>query len=186
MGTDLSSIPSISIGDYTLEVVEGFACLGSTISRNLSLNAKLKIQIGKTVPAMACLAKRVWENSMLTTNTKMKVYQACVLSTLLYGSEAWTLYSCQECRLNAFHLCYLRKILDITWQDHVPNKNVLTQAGIPSMFPCLPKGTCAGLVMSAACRMAKSPKTYCMVNFPLAPDLQKGLFFTSKTSVNEI
>ena len=137
MGQDLSSIPSISIGDYILEVVGDFTYLGSTISRNLSLDAKLNTQIIKAVAAMACLAKRVWENSMLTINTKMKVYQACMLSILLYGSEAWTLYSCQECRLNAFHLHYLERILGITWQDCVPNKNVLAQAGIPSMFALL-------------------------------------------------
>ena len=31
----------------------------------------------------------------------------------------------------------LRRILDITWQDYVQNKNVLAQAGIPSMFALL-------------------------------------------------
>ena len=69
--------------------------------------------------------------------TKMKVYQAFVLSTLLCGNEAWTLYSHQECRLNAFCLCYLRQILGITWWGCVPNKNVLAQAGIPRMFALL-------------------------------------------------
>ena len=59
---------------------------------NLSLDSELDIRIGKASTAMARLAKRVWDNPMLTTNTKLKVYQACVLSTLLYGSEAWSLY----------------------------------------------------------------------------------------------
>ena len=86
---------------------------------------------------MARLAKRVWDNTMLTINTKMKVYQACVLSTLLYASEAWTLYSHQERRLNSFHLRCLRRILGITWQDRISNKNVLAQAGTPSMFALL-------------------------------------------------
>ena len=67
----------------------------------------------------------------------MKVYQACVLSTLLYGTETWTLYSRQECRPNTFHLRCLRRILGITWQDRVPNKDALAQAGVPSMFALL-------------------------------------------------
>ena len=71
--------------------------------------------------------------------TKMEVYQACVLSTLLYGSEAWTLYSRQERRLNVFHLRCLRRILGITWQDRVSNTKVLAQAGIPRMFALLSK-----------------------------------------------
>ncbi|XP_037801349.1 uncharacterized protein LOC119596256 [Penaeus monodon] len=37
MGQDVSSAPSISIGDHTLEVVEKFIYLGSTISSNFSL-----------------------------------------------------------------------------------------------------------------------------------------------------
>ena len=104
LGQDVSGVPSISIGDHTLEVVDKFTYLGSTISSNLSLDAELDMQIGKAATVMACLAKRVWDNPILTINTKMRVYQACVLSTLLYGSEAWTLYSCHERRLNAFHL----------------------------------------------------------------------------------
>ena len=137
MGQDVSNDPSISIGDHTLEVVDKFTYLGSTISSNLSLDAELNTRIGKAATALARLTKRVWDNTMLTTNTKMRVYQACVLSTLLYGSEAWTLYSYQERRLNAFHMRCLRRLLGITWQDRVTNIDVLAKAGMPSMFAIL-------------------------------------------------
>lgn len=137
LGQDVSSAPNITIDDYTLEVVEDFTYLGSTISSNLSLDAELDKRIGKAASAMARLTKRVWTNKSLTTNTKMRVYQACVLSTLLYGSESWTLYAYQERRLNTFHLRNLRRILRISWKDHITNKSVLDQAGIPSMFALL-------------------------------------------------
>ena len=90
-GQDVSFAPSISIGDCTLDVVEDFTYLGSNISSNLSLDTELSMRIGKASAAMAPLTKRVWENTMLTIKTKTQVYQACVLSTLLYGSESWTL-----------------------------------------------------------------------------------------------
>ena len=137
MGQDVSNTPNICIDDYTLDVVEEFTYLGSTISSNLSIDADITKRIGKAASVMARLSMRVWENTMLTTNTKMRVYQACVLSTLLYGSETWTSYAFQERRLNAFHMRCLRRILGITWQDHTPNKDVLEQAGIPSMFALL-------------------------------------------------
>ena len=38
-----------------------------------------------------------------------------------------------------FHLRDLRRILGITWQDHVTNKDVLEQAGMPSMYAMLAK-----------------------------------------------
>ena len=64
----------------------------------------------------------------------MAVYNACVLSTLLDGSETWTIYAKQEKRLNAFHLRCIRRILGILWKDKVPNTEVRSRAGLPSMF----------------------------------------------------
>ena len=101
MGQDVSNTAQISISDHTLEVVD-CTYLGSNISSNLSLDAELNEHIGKAATAMTRGAKRVWGNTMLMTNTKMKVYKACVLSTLLCGREAWSLYSRQEGRLKAF------------------------------------------------------------------------------------
>ena len=113
-------------------MVDKFTYLGSTISSNLSLDAGLNTRIGKAATAMARLTKRVWDKTMLTTNTKIRVYQACVLGTLLYGSEAWTPYSRQERRLNAFHLRCLRRLLGITWQDHV---TLVVRRGCPACPP---------------------------------------------------
>ena len=137
MSQDVSSTPQITIGDHTLEVVDNFTYLGSTISSNISLDAELNVRIGKAATAMARLTKRVWDNTMLTKNTKTKVYQACVLSTLLYGSESWTLYSRQERRLNAFHMRCLRRLLGITWQDRTSSEDVLSQVGMSSIFAIL-------------------------------------------------
>ena len=79
---DASQVPSVKINDYTLEVVEYFTYLGSNISNNHSLDTEINRRIGKAACTMAKLTKRVWENKMLTENTKMRIYQACVLSTL--------------------------------------------------------------------------------------------------------
>ena len=134
LGQEVSSTPRISIGDYTLEAVEELTYIGSS---NLSLDTELNKRIGKAASVLARLGKRIWDNAMLTISTRMKVYQACVLSTLLYSSETWTLHSCQEHRLNTFPLRCLRRILGITWQDRVPNKDVLAPVGLPSMFALL-------------------------------------------------
>lgn len=53
MGQDVSEAPSISIEDYTLEVVKDFTYLSSTISSNLSLKAEIKKRIGKAASAMS-------------------------------------------------------------------------------------------------------------------------------------
>ena len=88
LSQDLSAAPNISIGDCTLDVVEHLTYLGSNISSNLSLDTDLNMRIGKASAAMARMTKRVWENTMLTIKIKTRVYQGCMLTTLLYGSES--------------------------------------------------------------------------------------------------
>ena len=61
------------------------------------------------------------------------------LSTLLYGSETWTTYARQEKRLNTFHLRSLRHLLVISWQDKMTNTDILSCAGLPTMYTLLRK-----------------------------------------------
>ena len=103
------------------------------MSSNLSLEPELSRRIGKASAVMSCLSKLVWENKKLTLNTKMKVYQACVLSTLLYGSKTWPTYSVQERRLNSVYQRHLRTIMNVTWKDHVSNHDILVKGKIPSL-----------------------------------------------------
>ena len=79
----------------------------------------------------------LWRCPKVSVKTNMAVYNACVISTLLYGSETWTAYAGQERRLNTFHLRSIRHILGISWQDKVTNAHVLSHAGLPSMYSLL-------------------------------------------------
>ena len=84
-----------------------------------------------------CVRDHTWTSAKLSVKTKMAVYNACVTSTLLYGSETWTTYAGQERRLNSFHLRSIHRILGISWQDKVTNTDVLSRAGLPSIYTLL-------------------------------------------------
>ena len=135
MGQDVPAVPSISINGEVLEVTDRFTYLGSTVTNNLSLDAEIDKRIAKAAAVMSKLSKRVWENHQLTLNTilRVRILKACVLSTLLYGSEPWTTYATQENRLEGFHLRCLRRIMCIRWQDRGANAAVLKKAGSLSM-----------------------------------------------------
>ncbi|KAI8513321.1 hypothetical protein Bbelb_099600 [Branchiostoma belcheri] len=133
MGQDVPRPPAITLDTEVLEVTDHFTYLGSTVTQNLSLDKELDRRIAKAAGVMTKLAKRVWDNNLLTLNTKLQVYRACVLSTLLYGSETWTTYARQENRLESFHLRCLRRILGISWRDRVPNTTVLERSGSLSL-----------------------------------------------------
>ena len=139
LSQDVDTPPAIYIDDYQLEVVHQFTYLGSTISDNLSLDSEISKRIGKAATTLGRLTTRVWENPKLTIPSKMAVYKACIISSLLYGSETWTTYSKQERKLNSFHMRCLRRILGIHWSDKVPNAQVLERAGLTTMFTLLRK-----------------------------------------------
>ena len=137
LGQDTEALPVITIDNYELDAVCQFTYLGSTITDNLSLDAEIDKGIGKAASTLARLTARVWTSPKLSVKAKMAVYNACVISTLLYGSETWTTYAGQERRLNSFHLRSIRRILGISWQDKVTNTDVLSRAGLPTMYTLL-------------------------------------------------
>ncbi|KAI0224567.1 hypothetical protein LSAT2_024422 [Lamellibrachia satsuma] len=113
LGEDVRSTRSININEHTLEVVQDFTYLSSTITSNLSTDFEINKRIGK---AFFIMSNRVWENGALPLNTRVPVYKACVLGLLLYGSATWMTCVKQEHRLNTFHLRCLRRILGIKRQ----------------------------------------------------------------------
>ena len=139
MGQDVDTLPVITINNYKLDVTHQFTYLGSIISDNLSLDAEINRRIGMAATTLGWLTTCVWKNPKLTVTTKMTVYNGCIISTLLYGSEAWTTYTKHERKLKGFHLRSLRRILGINWSDRVPNAQVLERAGLSTMYTLLRK-----------------------------------------------
>ena len=83
---------------------------------------------------MSKLNSSVWENKNVSLQSKLKVYQACVLRNLLYGSETWTTDARQKRKLNVCHMRCLRKILSITWKDKITNSEILRKAMSTTIF----------------------------------------------------
>ena len=61
--------------------------------------------------------------------TKIRLYNAMVLSTLLYGSETWPMTVANRKRLQAAHHKWLRRILHVSWRDKIPNKTIRERTG---------------------------------------------------------
>ena len=135
--------PSITVKGETLKVVESFAYLGSILSRSVRIDNEVDARIAKASTAFGRLRKKVWERNGLTTRTKLKVYKAVALPSLLYSCEIWTVYSSHANKLNRFHLDSLRKILRIKWQDKIPDTEVLRLTDLLSIHTILGKKSTA-------------------------------------------
>ena len=75
----------------------------------------------------------MWRERGISAHTKIQVYRAVVLTSLLYGCETWTCYRSHIKRLDQFHLRCLRRILNINWEDRVTNQEVLRRAHLPGV-----------------------------------------------------
>jgi len=130
--------PSITVHGNRLNVVDNFTYLGSTLSSTSRIDAEVAARISKASSAFGRLRKRVWNVAGIKTATKLKVYNAVVLPTLIYGAESWTVYQSHARRLNHFHLSCLRKILKVSWHDKIPDTEILERTKALSVF-CLLK-----------------------------------------------
>ncbi|XP_072182260.1 uncharacterized protein [Diadema setosum] len=126
--------PQIQVNGQTLQAAKTFTYLRSTLSNCVTIDAELNNRISKASSAFGRLRKNVWERRGISLSTKLKVYCAVVLTTLLYGCETWILHRRHERQINHFHMRCLRNLLRIRWEDKVPDTEVLKRAGIPSII----------------------------------------------------
>ena len=74
----------------------------------------METRIAKASRAFGVLRKAVFLDRNLTLCTKRKIYQACVLSVLMYGAECWTPLRRHVKKLNTFHHRCIRAILGVS------------------------------------------------------------------------
>ena len=129
--------PHITVNGQRLAVADKFVYLGSTLSRSANIDEEVAYRIARASTAFGRLKDKVWERRGLSLDTKLKVYRAVVLPSLLYACETWTVYSRHAKQLNAFHMRCLRTLLRVKWQDRVPDTEVLQRAEMESIYAIL-------------------------------------------------
>jgi hypothetical protein len=115
--------PAVSVGANAVDSVNEFIYLGSKVTTDGHSAPEVMRRIALAASAMNQLG-RVWRQRNLSLVTKLRLYESCVLSVLLYCAETWTLLKADVNRLQAFHMRSLRRILGIRWFDHVTNLEV--------------------------------------------------------------
>ena len=116
------------IDDTPIQSVNRFKYLGSIVTSDGTVDAKLITCIQALLAAHGRLGDRVFNSHDLTLSTKLKIYTQCLTPLLTYGCETWTLFRCNVSQLRTVQQQHLRKILCIKWSDYVSNKEVLRRA----------------------------------------------------------
>lgn len=125
--------PIFTIAGEPLSVVPSFRYLGSVLSDDNTIDNEVQNRIKQASAAFGRLRRRVFQNKNLHLNTKIGVYQAVCITTLLYSCESWVTYSRYIKTLEQFHIRCLQRILGITWHDRVPHNEILRRTGCRSI-----------------------------------------------------
>jgi exonuclease III len=120
---------NIEIQKKALTQSKEFVYLGGTISNDDMPGNDIKRRIGIAYGAMQKLT-RIWKSKNITLKTKVKVYEALVLSVIQYNSETWTMKKENVERLKVFEMACLRRIAGISRRDRIRNTDIRQRLGI--------------------------------------------------------
>jgi len=125
-----SSLPlTFHISGDQLGLTEQFTYLGSIMTSTCDLAAEIQHRVNLASASFGRLSKRVFTNRDLSARTKMAVYNAICISTLLYACEGWTPYRQHIRALEAFHIQCLQTILHVHWWDKIPHVEIHCRTG---------------------------------------------------------
>ena len=132
-GVEEEELLPMSIDGGNIECVTEFPYLGSLIAANGRIDVEIDKRIANASKAFGALRQSVFKNVQLSITTKRQVYNACVLSVLLYGGECWIPLGRHLKRMNTFHHRCIRTMLGITnrqqWEQRISSANTREQWG---------------------------------------------------------
>lgn len=101
--------PEILVNGSALSTTENFIYLGSAVTSNNSSDLEVQRRIQAATKTFGSLRKRLWSrHDDIKRATKVKVYNAAILPTLLYSIECMTLYRTHIKKLTRTQLRHLR------------------------------------------------------------------------------
>ena len=126
MCVNVPSETKIRVRGQDIPYTNKFTYLGSVLCQDGGTSVDIQSRLNKARNAFMSI-RSVSRSASHSTKTKLRIYQSCVLSTLLYGSECWRMTEQDLSKLASFHTANLRKILRIFWPQKISNDQLLRQ-----------------------------------------------------------
>ena len=119
-------ITSWEIDGETVETVADFIFLGSKITADGDYSHEIKrhLLLGRKV--MTNLDS-IFKSRDITLPTKVCLVNAMVFPVVMYGCESWMVKKAEHQRIDAFELCYWRRLLRVPWTARRSNQSILKE-----------------------------------------------------------
>ena len=108
------------------ETVSDFIFLGSKITADgdCSHEIKRRLLLGRKV--MTNL-DNIFKSGVITLPTKVRLVKAMVFPVVMYGCESWTVKKAECRKIDAFELCFWRRLLRVPWTARRSNQFILKE-----------------------------------------------------------
>ena len=116
----------LSVRGEVVKQVDSFRYLGTIISSDGKCDNEVKARIAIAKQSYSKLEK-IFRSHEISLTTKKRLLNTYIYSVLLYGSECWTISKTLQKRLEAVEMWFYRRILRISYKDHITNEEVLTR-----------------------------------------------------------
>ncbi|KAL7723952.1 hypothetical protein ACLKA6_002020 [Drosophila palustris] len=113
----------ITINGNIVEFVDKFPYLGTIITNNGGVDEDVESRLTKARSAFGRMY-RVWRNQRLSRRTKLRIFNACIKTILLYGSETWLTSQRMILKLQVFINKCLRIICSVFWPNRISNSDL--------------------------------------------------------------
>ena len=112
----------IKVKGQKLGTVTRFKYLEAIVSDG-GLKPEVLSRIAQATAALTKL-KPIWRDNNISLGSKVKLMRFLVISIFLYACESWALTAELEKRTQAFEMRCCRRLLNISYKDHVTNEDV--------------------------------------------------------------
>ena len=85
-------------------------------------------RIAQTTAAVTKL-KVIWNDKNIAISSKIRLMRSLAMSIFLYACETWTITADIERRIQALEMRCFRKLLGISYRDHISNEEVKARIG---------------------------------------------------------
>jgi len=99
----------VKIDNSSIERVEEFKYLGTTLTNKNSIHEQIKSRL-KLGNACYYSVQNLLYSSLISKKLKIKIYKTIILPVVLYGCETWSLTLTDERRLRVFENMVLRRV----------------------------------------------------------------------------
>lgn len=130
MNTPETDLAELYLGNEKIEQVEEFVYLGSLMTKEGSSEKEIIRRISLGNYRFRQL-RSLWKRREISMKTKLRIYEATVMSVVLYGAESFTCSDEDYAKLNVFHTNKLRAIVSKR-RDQISNAKLFKLTG---MFP---------------------------------------------------